>query len=78
MRKLTFAIAAIAVLIAASFANGASKAQQIMYGGIWCKTLKGGSVGCVLMSGKGYSVGINKDFVLVQRNGKNVYVRYNK
>lgn len=77
MKKLTFAIAAIAVLIAASFANGASKAQQIHYNGIWCKSAKTAVV-CTPWDGNGYTVGMNKDLFIVMHNDKTILTRENR
>jgi hypothetical protein len=76
MKKLIFAIAAIAALMLVSTVNGASK-QEIWYAGVWCKTINK-AVGCVKQNGKGYSVGFGTDVILVMHNGKNVFVRRNR
>lgn len=46
--------------------------------GVWCKTLGGNGIGCVLTSGKGYGVAISRDGVIVARasDGKVLFKRY--
>jgi len=76
MRKLIAGLVAGLILGSASVA-GAATAYNIVYSGhgITCAT-SGKIVGCVRTNGSGYSVGISNDAVMVMRNGRSVFQRY--
>lgn len=76
MKKIAVGFVALLTLVVASMANGASSSQEIYSQGIWCKSIAPNGVACVRMNGKGYTVGLSRDIVLVMRNGKKVFARY--
>lgn len=77
---LALLILAVAAFGLSATSSGASSQWDHHQGGIWCKTkpVAGAvSVLCVPESGKGWGVGINKNFVMVVNlaTGKSAFVR---
>ena len=54
-----------------------AQSKQFVNNGVLCKAAPGGGAMCLRTDGRGYGVGITRDFVLVlSENNKRVFVRF--